>query len=192
MVESLYFSALTLGDNLIVRIKWSRRLVFHSANESSWSVSLLPLKQPSTCVNSVQSYVSFFFCHSPRKLLDNDDQYYRELPTSRSEPCVSAEGTTTSSSSRRRSFGQEQQSLAPAGRQTRERAVTEPDPHRPTRDTRSVLDLQSFLHLLGPYINSFQSLILLHNQTGLISSALGGLFLIWVCWRPHYVSLSWV
>lgn len=89
-----------------------------------------------------------FFSHSPGKLLDSDDQYYRELPISRSEPCVSAEGPAASSSSRRRSFEPEQQSVAPPGRQTRERAVTEPEPHRPARDNRSVLDVQSFLHLL--------------------------------------------
>lgn len=110
-------------------------------------------------------FISFFFSlHSPGKLLDSDDQYYRELPTSRSEPCVSAEGPAVGSPSRRRSFGQEQLAVAvPAGRQTRERAVTEPETHRPAHDNRSVRNLQSFLRLLGPYFSSFHSLILLHD-----------------------------
>ncbi|XP_075903749.1 myosin-IIIa [Nelusetta ayraudi] len=77
---------------------------------------------------------------NPGKLLDSDDQYYRELPTSRSEPCVSAEGPAVGSPSRRRSFGQEQLAVAvPAGRQTRERAVTEPETHRPAHDNRRSL-----------------------------------------------------
>lgn len=170
-----------MGNNLIIR-KNCPGVSSSTLLKCSFMISLLSSSPTAfvclTFVSAVQHKVSFFFCRSPGKQLDSDDQYYRELPTSRSEPRFSAEGPTASSSSRRRSFGQEQQALAPAGRQTRERAVTEPEPHRPTRDNRSVLHLQSFLHLLGPYFSFFHSLIFLHEHMFTISSALNGLFLV--------------
>ncbi|XP_034717445.1 myosin-IIIa isoform X3 [Etheostoma cragini] len=82
----------------------------------------------------------------PGKLLDVDDHYYRELSTSRSEPCISTEDTSPSSmperrqSTERSGFMDRKQSTeltpAAASRQTRERAVTEPEPPKPVRDNR--------------------------------------------------------
>ncbi|XP_070842280.1 myosin-IIIa isoform X3 [Chaetodon trifascialis] len=80
----------------------------------------------------------------PGKLLDVDDQYYRELCTSRSEPCISTEATSLTpdrrrSAERRRSTDRRQsaeQRPAAAGRQTRGRAVTEPEPPKPAGDNR--------------------------------------------------------
>ncbi|XP_040921899.1 myosin-IIIa [Toxotes jaculatrix] len=88
----------------------------------------------------------------PGKLLDVDDQYYCGLSTSRSEPSMSTEKTSPAhmperrrsmdrrrSVDRRRSMDRRQpaeQRLAASSRQTRERAVTEPEPPRPARDNR--------------------------------------------------------
>ncbi|XP_032359239.1 myosin-IIIa isoform X3 [Etheostoma spectabile] len=70
----------------------------------------------------------------PGKLLDVDDHYYRELSTSRSEPCISTEDTSPSSMPERRQSTE--LTPAAASRQTRERAVTEPEPPKPFRDNR--------------------------------------------------------
>ncbi|XP_047468034.1 myosin-IIIa isoform X2 [Mugil cephalus] len=105
----------------------------------------------------------------PGKLLDVDDQYYRALPTSRSEPSISTEEPSPSgmperrrsverrrsmdrrrSVDRRRSMDKRQpadQRPPGAGRPTRERAVTEPELSRPPRDSRR----------LGPRMSSTES-----------------------------------
>ncbi|XP_078137393.1 myosin-IIIa [Sander vitreus] len=118
----------------------------------------------------------------PGKLLDVDDHYYRQLSTSRSEPCISTEDTSPSSMPERRQSTERRGSIdrnqsterrgsierkqstdrrgsidrkqsterrgsidrnqstaltpASASRQTRERAVTEPEPPKPVRDNR--------------------------------------------------------
>ncbi|XP_073344654.1 myosin-IIIa isoform X2 [Pagrus major] len=73
----------------------------------------------------------------PGKLLDVDDQYYRELSTSRSEPCISTEDTSHSGTPESSDTMQTaEQRPAAAGRQTRERAVTEPQPSKPAGDNR--------------------------------------------------------
>uniref|UniRef100_A0A3P9LR03 non-specific serine/threonine protein kinase n=1 Tax=Oryzias latipes TaxID=8090 RepID=A0A3P9LR03_ORYLA len=85
------------------------------------------------------------FC-SPGKQLDADDQYYRTLSTSRSEPSISTESLSPkgftectapadsrSSTEKPESTDQRQPG---SGRQTRERAVTEPELPRPSRDNR--------------------------------------------------------
>ncbi|XP_045888019.1 myosin-IIIa isoform X2 [Micropterus dolomieu] len=82
----------------------------------------------------------------PGKLLDVDDHYYRELPTSRSEPSISTEDTSHSSTPERRHSVERRQSTdrepppeqrpAAASRPTRERAVTEPEPPKPATDNR--------------------------------------------------------
>ncbi|XP_050922888.1 myosin-IIIa isoform X1 [Lates calcarifer] len=83
----------------------------------------------------------------PGKLLDVDDQYYRGLSTSRSEPSISTEETSPDrmperrrSLERRRSTDRrqpEEQTPAAASRQTRERAVTDPEPPKPATDNRN-------------------------------------------------------
>ncbi|XP_059183414.1 myosin-IIIa [Centropristis striata] len=77
----------------------------------------------------------------PGKLLDVDDHYYRELPTSRSAPCISTEDS--SEPERRQSIerrGSKDRRLsgeaAAVSRPTRERAVTEPEPPKPDSDNR--------------------------------------------------------
>ncbi|XP_039983497.1 myosin-IIIa [Xiphias gladius] len=82
----------------------------------------------------------------PGKLLDVDDQYYRGLSTSRSEPCMSTEEAPRSHSSvperrrstdRRRSLrSADRRAAAVETRQTRGRAVTEPEPPKPAKDNR--------------------------------------------------------
>ncbi|RVE58585.1 hypothetical protein OJAV_G00195820 [Oryzias javanicus] len=82
----------------------------------------------------------------PGKQLDVDDQYYRTLSTSRSEPSISTESASPkafpesrASADRRRSTERAESSdqrPAGSGRQTRERAVTEPEMPRPSRDNR--------------------------------------------------------
>nr|XP_043878257.1 myosin-IIIa isoform X2 [Solea senegalensis] len=83
----------------------------------------------------------------PGKLLDVDDHYYENLCSSRSEPLMSSEETSRrisgggSFSERRRSTStrcRQGADLKPAaaGRQTRERAVTEPEPPKPAKDNR--------------------------------------------------------
>lgn len=67
---------------------------------------------------------------SPGKLLDIDDQYYQGLTTSRSEPSISTLETSPSRIP--------EQSPSPASRQTRERAVTEPEANKPAKDSRFV------------------------------------------------------
>ncbi|XP_026218983.1 myosin-IIIa isoform X1 [Anabas testudineus] len=64
----------------------------------------------------------------PGKLLDVDDQYYRGLSTSRSNASMSSEETSPSD--------MPEQRAAAASRQTRERAVTEPEPFKPATDNR--------------------------------------------------------
>ncbi|XP_070709056.1 myosin-IIIa [Pempheris klunzingeri] len=71
----------------------------------------------------------------PGKLLDVDDQYYRALPTSRSEPSISTKESPTSSTPERRRQPPEQRPAA-ASRPTRERAVTEPEHPKPPSDNR--------------------------------------------------------
>ncbi|GLD54589.1 myosin-IIIa, partial [Lates japonicus] len=83
----------------------------------------------------------------PGKLLDIDDQYYGGLSTSRSEPSISTEETSPDrmperrrSLERRRSTDRRQpaeQTPAAASRQTRERAVTDPEPPKPATDNRN-------------------------------------------------------
>uniref|UniRef100_H2MCI8 non-specific serine/threonine protein kinase n=1 Tax=Oryzias latipes TaxID=8090 RepID=H2MCI8_ORYLA len=85
------------------------------------------------------------FC-SPGKQLDADDQYYRTLSTSRSEPSISTESlspkgfTESTAPADRRSSTEKPESTDQrrqgSGRQTRERAVTEPELPRPSRDNR--------------------------------------------------------
>lgn len=92
----------------------------------------------------------FCLCPSPGKLLDVDDQYYRELCTSRSEPSISTEDASVSSTPERRQSTERRRSVderqpaeqrpAGASRQTRERAVTEPEPPKPPSDNRYVCD----------------------------------------------------
>ncbi|XP_028288667.1 myosin-IIIa [Parambassis ranga] len=89
----------------------------------------------------------------PGKLLDMDDQYYRTLSTSRSEPSMSTEIASPSarpergrSVERRRSMDRLQppdQRPAAASRPTRERAVTDPEPPKPAKDNRRSLPRMS-------------------------------------------------
>ncbi|XP_078794393.1 myosin-IIIa isoform X8 [Oryzias latipes] len=82
----------------------------------------------------------------PGKQLDADDQYYRTLSTSRSEPSISTESlspkgfTESTAPADRRSSTEKPESTDQrrqgSGRQTRERAVTEPELPRPSRDNR--------------------------------------------------------
>ncbi|KAM6908133.1 myosin-IIIa [Lycodopsis pacificus] len=71
----------------------------------------------------------------PGKLLDVDDHYYPTLSSSRSEPCISTEDmpeTRPTVERRGSTDGRQSPEQTPAGsRQTRERAVTEPEPSRP-------------------------------------------------------------
>nr|XP_046227777.1 myosin-IIIa isoform X2 [Scatophagus argus] len=75
----------------------------------------------------------------PGKLLDADDQYYHQLSTSRSEPCIATKDTSLSSVPERRQSIERRRSMdrkQPTERQTRERAVTEPEPPKPATDNR--------------------------------------------------------
>ncbi|KAM8823539.1 myosin-IIIa [Spinachia spinachia] len=111
----------------------------------------------------------------PGKLLDVDDHYYRTLSTSRSEPCLIPEDASPCGTPERRlSLGRrgsvdgemsaESRPPAAAGRPTRERAVTEPQPPRtacsdeyvprpslsrmPSTDSRTEDNPFDFRHLL--------------------------------------------
>ncbi|XP_075936983.1 myosin-IIIa [Anarhichas minor] len=80
----------------------------------------------------------------PGKLLDVDDHYYQTLSSSRSEPCISTEDMPERRPTveRRGSTDGRQsteQTPAAASRQTRERAVTEPEPSRPVCNDRHSL-----------------------------------------------------
>ncbi|KAM3860363.1 myosin-IIIa [Diretmus argenteus] len=91
------------------------------------------------------------------KLLDADDQYYQSLSTSKSAPSMSGERKKTSMPGRRRSLERRQsrerrqsmdrrqsrdrrppteQRLAAEGRQSRERAISEPEPPKPPKEKR--------------------------------------------------------
>ncbi|XP_010765919.1 myosin-IIIa [Notothenia coriiceps] len=70
----------------------------------------------------------------PEKLLDVEDQYYRELSTSRSEPSISSKDTSPNSRPERRRPSAKQ--TAAGSRPTRARAVTEPEPAKPVGDNR--------------------------------------------------------
>ncbi|XP_029384783.1 myosin-IIIa isoform X1 [Echeneis naucrates] len=82
----------------------------------------------------------------PGKLLDVDDHYYRGLSSSRSEPSMSTEEASPSSIPERRHSLERRWSVdtkqpdelrpAAAGRQTRERAVTDPERPKPANDNR--------------------------------------------------------
>uniref|UniRef100_A0A4W6DVD6 non-specific serine/threonine protein kinase n=1 Tax=Lates calcarifer TaxID=8187 RepID=A0A4W6DVD6_LATCA len=97
----------------------------------------------------------------PGKLLDVDDQYYRGLSTSRSEPSISTEETSPDrmperrrSLERRRSTDRrqpEEQTPAAASRQTRERAVTDPEnsvPRMPSTESQTEENPYDYRHLL--------------------------------------------
>lgn len=130
----------TQHHHCLVRYEVNR--LHKTSHHKQWGLESVPLT--SSCL-----------CSSPGKLLDVDDQYYRELSTSRSEPCVSSETTSLSSTpdrrrsvERRRSTDRMQptdQRPAAASRQTRGRAVTEPEPPKPARDNRCVLHSMSFV-----------------------------------------------
>ncbi|XP_065805147.1 myosin-IIIa [Labrus bergylta] len=83
----------------------------------------------------------------PGKLLDVDDQYYRELSTSRSEPSLPTEYASPSTTPERRMSVERRKSMdrrrsmdrrhsSVASRQPRERAVTEPRPPKRANDNR--------------------------------------------------------
>ncbi|XP_062415251.1 myosin-IIIa [Pungitius pungitius] len=107
----------------------------------------------------------------PGKLLDVDDHYYRTLSSSRSEPCLFPEDASPYGTPERRlslgrrgsvDGGMSPETLPPpaAGRPTRERAVTEPQPPRtacndrfllprmPSTDSRTEDNPFDFRHLL--------------------------------------------
>ncbi|KAK5878186.1 hypothetical protein CesoFtcFv8_025618 [Champsocephalus esox] len=87
----------------------------------------------------------------PGKLLDVEDQYYRELSTSSSEPSISSKDTSPCSRPERRTSMERRRSIerrrsmerrssakqtAAGSRPTRARAVTEPQPAKPVGDNR--------------------------------------------------------
>ncbi|XP_053198542.1 myosin-IIIa isoform X3 [Scomber japonicus] len=71
----------------------------------------------------------------PGKLLDVDDQYYRALPTSRSVPSMSTEEASPPSSAPERRQSVEPRPAA-TRKQSRERALTEPEAPRAAKDNR--------------------------------------------------------
>ncbi|XP_008301022.1 myosin-IIIa [Stegastes partitus] len=71
----------------------------------------------------------------PGKQLDVDDQYYRALSTSSSDPSMSTEAASPSSMPERRQSSAELRQ-AGSSRHTRERAVTEPEAAKPAKDNR--------------------------------------------------------
>ncbi|KAK9527524.1 hypothetical protein VZT92_014079 [Zoarces viviparus] len=80
----------------------------------------------------------------PGKLLDVDDHYYQTLSSSRSEPCIATEDMPERRPTVERRGSTDgrpssEQTPAAASRQTRERAVTEPEPSRPVWNDRHSL-----------------------------------------------------
>lgn len=116
----------------------------------------------------------FCLCSSPGKLLDVDDHYYRELSTSRSEPSISTEEEAVSSTPERRQSMEGRLPAEPrpaaASRQTRERAVTEPEPPKPTGDNRYVCD--GSLSLVQKTFSIFVKLSMNETTTQLLVPAI--------------------
>ncbi|XP_056155482.1 myosin-IIIa [Lampris incognitus] len=71
----------------------------------------------------------------PGKLLDVDDQYYQSLSTSKSAPSISSERQSSSVTEKRRSQSAEQRPTSER-RQFRQRAVSEPQTPKPTKEER--------------------------------------------------------
>lgn len=77
--------------------------------------------------------MSFLFVTlSPGKLLDVDDQYYQQLSSSQSQPCIA----TTPDDTYREGRSPDRKQLA--GEQVREWAATEPESHKTDGDNRQV------------------------------------------------------
>uniref|UniRef100_A0A3Q1JFE1 non-specific serine/threonine protein kinase n=1 Tax=Anabas testudineus TaxID=64144 RepID=A0A3Q1JFE1_ANATE len=104
----------------------------HQSTEKRLSRTPRRTQQPKT-LNTPEDSTYYNLIHvsqkrDPGKLLDVDDQYYRGLSTSRSNASMSSEETSPSD--------MPEQRAAAASRQTRERAVTEPEPFKPATDNR--------------------------------------------------------
>uniref|UniRef100_A0A672FP73 non-specific serine/threonine protein kinase n=1 Tax=Salarias fasciatus TaxID=181472 RepID=A0A672FP73_SALFA len=79
----------------------------------------------------------------PGKLLDVDDQYYGTLPTSRSEPSIPTESASCSGGGAPERRQHPAEHRAASSRTTRERAVSEPEPPSPAKDSRRSLPRMS-------------------------------------------------
>ncbi|XP_056868855.1 myosin-IIIa isoform X7 [Takifugu flavidus] len=81
----------------------------------------------------------------PGKLLDVDDQYYQQVTSSRSEPCIATKAPTPDGTSREGRAPDRKQSVGQrsAGGQVREGAASEPESRRTDGDNRQVQHDQS-------------------------------------------------
>eukprot|EP00066_Takifugu_rubripes_P017133 XP_011606399.1 PREDICTED: myosin-IIIa [Takifugu rubripes] len=77
----------------------------------------------------------------PGKLLDVDDQYYQQVTSSRSEPCIATKAPTPDGTSREGRAPDRKQSVGQrsAGGQVREGAASEPESRRTDGDNRRPL-----------------------------------------------------